>query len=254
MSYRASSITDHIWARSGGQIVQHAFDMYRNHFVLLSFTYAALALPFKFIHGYVNLLDAERWLSQSALVARALTSFTGALLVTLVVSDIYLGYVPSLKRLSRRIGFKLLSGAAITEIMFQVCVVVSLLFFLIPGLILYAWFMFSSTVAVLEGRWGFGALKRSKMLGKHYHVRNLVVMLLPYSLLLLSQILFFFPTIFSAGRIWTWIIILVNSAVLCLLEPIIIIGTVLLYYDMRIRNEAFDLTAMPEELKAVGFR
>ncbi len=111
--------------------------------------------------------------------------------------------------------------------------------------------MFYLPIVVIEGVWGFKALRRSIQLGRNYYLRNLGVMLLLYVIVTLAFIVMFYLSVRFYG-IHPWIAVTdlgLRDLILCALAPILIIRTVILYYDMRVRNEAYDITALAEELR-----
>jgi hypothetical protein len=110
--------------------------------------------------------------------------------------------------------------------------------------------MFTVTVVVLEGVWGFHALKRSLALGTHYYIRNFVVFIWPYTAyFMLWTVYFVLSFLLMPTTGWRIAITAIKLSVFTLITPLAIIMTVLLYFDMRIRNEAYDIVALSEELR-----
>jgi membrane-anchored glycerophosphoryl diester phosphodiesterase (GDPDase) len=96
------------------------------------------------------------------------------------------------------------------------------------------------------------ALKRSRWLTKKSLGRHFLVFLLTGLLAGALFYAFLVPGMFAAGKIPTAIIIgwqaLAAFAALALSFPIGTIATSLLYYDQRVRKEAFDLQLMMETM------
>lgn len=247
---------DSIRERSGGEIIKFAFEIYRENFSLLFFTYFVLAFPFGFLHELLIGLHVtgglgSRPIHLALVLLGALSSFLAGILLTAIVSDIYLGYVPSLRRVLQRLSPSFLIKGLATEFLAQVAIGLGLLLLLIPGVVVYTLFMFYLPVFVIEGVWGHKALRRSIRLGRNYYLRNLSVMLLLYVIAILVVIIMF-PLFVMFYRARTWVTVTdlgLKGLLLSVVQPILIIRTVILYYDMRIRNEAYDITAFAEELK-----
>jgi hypothetical protein len=152
------------------------------------------------------------------------------------MAQIYMGYEVNIKKVFRDPAT--LSKAVATGI---------LVLILFP---LYPLTMFSVPVVVLENVWGFKALKRSLELGSHYYFRNFLIFIWPYTLYLLVSLFFgLIDLFFGVEPIWSIITIGTKEALVSLITPLAIITTVLLYFDMRIRNEAYDIVSLPEELR-----
>ena len=169
---------------------------------------------------------------------------TGAL--TLAASRRYLGQPTSLREcyrfifrnFGRYLGTLLLSGLA-TGLGFMACVV--------PGIFLAVWFVFTSSVVVLEGQGGTEAMGRSRQLSKDNGWRIVGMFLLVFTI---SVMLGFGISAFSTFAIQRLGLeplheFLAQQAlqdvITLFLAPFYSIGWVLLYYDIRIRNEGFDL-------------
>ena len=108
--------------------------------------------------------------------------------------------------------------------------------------------LFASSVVVLEGFWAIEALKRSRALAKGLNWRNLAVLILIWVivvvLLALASTVFTLLHVKSAfaGRMFT-----VGMAMIVV--PVFFIAVVLLYYDSRVRKEAYDNSALAEDLR-----
>jgi hypothetical protein len=107
------------------------------------------------------------------------------------------------------------------------------------------WLMFSSTVTVLEGAWGVEALKRSTNLGSTKHWRNfgviLIVMFVTTVPILTLMMNFDLVSPSVVSRVEFQIIL---DLFMQLLAPIPLISIVLLYYDLRVRKESYNLQAL----------
>lgn len=119
----------------------------------------------------------------------------------------------------------------------------------IPGIVVYVWFCLAAPVVIIEREGGFGALKRSRVLVKGFFdkafflvvwltLAEAFVVILVLSLPLLIGSFPGFPSLLSFLSI-------------CLALPINafrIISTTMLYYDLRVRKEGYDLQILAQEL------
>lgn len=261
-----------------GDILDESFRLYRANFLLFIATAAVLLAP-------LLLLAAVAWVGALTLevstmdttgvgapsgplvllwIVLGLAGFVVGLLgvaaLTVAASQRYLdqpitlraAYVAALKRLrplllaSLWAGVRLLPIAAISAFVIGV-----------PFLIYYAlaWILIPQAV-VLEGTGAGGASKRSRRLIEGYWWKTLGLYLV---LTILLNILAAIPTLVltsvvggvatvstgsSAALIVVYAIVSVVTPVLLL--PLVFIATTLLFYDLKIRKEAFDLQTMAE--------
>ena len=119
---------------------------------------------------------------------------------------------------------------------------------LIPGIVVYVWFCMAAPVVIIEREGGFGALKRSRVLIKGFFDKGFLlvvwltlaeafVVILVLSLPFLIGSFAGFPSLLSFLSI-------------CLSLPVNafrIISTTMLYYDLRIRKEGYDLQVLAQE-------
>jgi hypothetical protein len=125
---------------------------------------------------------------------------------------------------------------------------------IIPGIIFAFMFSFAIPEVVLENRSPMDAMKRSWQLA-NYDFRKVITTLLVLGLLvwLLTMVLampFSWALVALAGEqnmiLAQTLARSVNTLVQVLIQPIQIIGTILLYYDLRIRHEGFDIELLAD--------
>jgi hypothetical protein len=169
---------------------------------------------------------------------------TGAL--TLAASRRYLGQPTSLREcygfifrnFGRYVGTLLLSGLA-AGLGFMCCIV--------PGILLSVWFVFTSSVVVLEGLGGTAAMGRSRQLsqGSGWRIVGMFLLLMLIAMILgigSSAFSNFFIQRLELERLHEFMAQqAVQDVITLLLAPFYSVGWILLYYDVRIRNEGFDL-------------
>ncbi|HYV02763.1 MAG TPA: glycerophosphoryl diester phosphodiesterase membrane domain-containing protein, partial [Actinomycetota bacterium] len=136
--------------------------------------------------------------------------------------------------------------------------VVGFLLLIIPGVIAAIRFTFGTTVVVIEGARGTKALRRSWRLAKGSFWRILGTLLLAAILAAVVTGIVTIPTTLIAngtGSPFTvedasgWPIRAVGSTIASVIvTPFTALVRVLLYFDMRIRKEGFDIAVMAHDL------
>jgi hypothetical protein len=178
-----------------------------------------------------------------------LSSLIGTAVGAIIISDRFLNrettisqaYLRIVDDLSPLLGSLLLVSIAITLGFILV----------IPGLILYAWFCLTPVVVVIEGEGGIGSLKRSRSIVKeHFSKAFLLVPLLTIIQMFVWLALLSIPGLSGNSFPLNALAIFLAILLSLLIESFKIVTTTLLYYDLRIRKEGFDLKLMAEELAA----
>lgn len=234
-----TELSDYIRERASGEIIRDSFRLYRKHFLLIFLIFSPIAFSFRLLHDIVSGTETG---SRTLMLLRILSlvmTFIAGLPAMLLVSQIYLGYELSLARAFKRLTPAFVGKALITGLL---------------ALVFYPWLLFSVPVMVLEGGWGFKALKRSLELGRYYYIRNFLVYIWPYTFYVLIYFgvnsVFTYLYLSYPGRHWLWhSFIVLKDILFALTAPVFTIVVVLLYYDMRIRNEGYDIVSLAEELK-----
>jgi len=117
-------------------------------------------------------------------------------------------------------------------------------------------FFFGALSVVLEGRGAFAGLGRSWELTNAHFWRVLGTLSLLWIMVTVAQGIIIWPAQLATFAVGPERMVGVGYAVLyslsalaqLLCQPFLIIGTVLLYYDLRIRKEGFDLAMMAEAI------
>jgi hypothetical protein len=230
--------------RSATEIVDASFRLCRAHYgVFLSVTAVILApaLLLKIILPAQGAGIAD--LLQNLLLPVA----DGALIA--VASDVYLG-----RNADAAAGLRAVRGRVWslvwTAMARGILVILGLLLFIVPGVFLLASTFAVPMVIMLEGRSGASAFTRSQVLaeGDVWHVIRTVLLL----------ILVVFGMMIGVGIAVAIAVELLGApervldlaidAALLLLYPLFSVGGTLLYYDLRIRKEGFDLEMMARDL------
>jgi len=183
--------------------------------------------------------------------------------LTRAVSEAYLGRSPTLgecyaetfKRFTGLLGAILLRGILLT---------VGFLLLIVPGVYLSVAYLFIGQIVMLENSGGYAALRRSAALVRGYWVKAFVVMVLVAILTWVVSFVFSGPGYvldivagakqttgpFGAPPSMARAIyeVAANAVANILVGPFAIVATTLLYYDLRVRKEGFDLQVMAQGL------
>ncbi len=140
-----------------------------------------------------------------------------------------------------------LPSLILANILSIVIVFIGICMLFVPGIIFSLWFMLIAPVVVLEGVGGVSALGRSRELmrgnlGKGFLLMLVVGILAWIISFALGLLLGLIPIPFMPLSIF------IQNIVPALVLPIQTAPFILLYYDLRIRKEAFDLQKLSESL------
>jgi hypothetical protein len=251
---------------STGELLDRTFSLYRSRFLLFAGIVAVthLALVLLQLAGLVLLSRPARpfdisgasllWLVLTLIAALAVTAASQGATV-IAVSHVYLGRPITVAGALGRIRQQIIP-IAMTMIVIGLMAGLGFLLLIVPGVILSLMWALAIPVAVLEERTMMDAASRSSELTQGGRLRVLLVYCVFLLLTLIVTILFSVPvtiaTIVSQGTAAPAAVsmpsqianILVTFVTQCLTTPLMTIGLSLLYYDQRVRKEAFDLELM----------
>lgn len=239
--------------QTAGILLRNIERMYRRHFVVLMVGSLLPVLP-----GIGLLLLTT--LSESPLVFLGVLAYTvGAFVssgaMTVAISDICLGNRPTLARAyarilgQRRWWHMLWSGLLLSLFMYA-----GLLLLVLPGFWVMARGFLTSIVVALEGRKGMEAIRRSFALTKGQAWRIAGLTMLPLLLVYVFMVVVVAViTIAGAFVLDPGVLLYVMMALqfglsVALFAPVLGITMVLLYYDQRVRREAYDARTLSEDL------
>jgi hypothetical protein len=123
----------------------------------------------------------------------------------------------------------------------------------IPAIVVFVRFYFGSTVLVVEGKKGSKALRRSWRLAKGSFWKILGTVLLAAIMAGLIEAILSIPGAVAFGAVGPpgWPLYAIGLSLAAILTtPFTTLIAVLLYFDLRIRKEAFDLEVMAEEMSS----
>lgn len=248
---------------STGEILDNAFGLYRKHF-------APLAVIVLVVSAVPTILELYVQASGGFLVRPLLGTLTGLLNIVLsaigtaaavfIVSDSYLGRpVDAWAALSRAVPY--IARVVVLSILTTLVVGMGLIFFLAPGLIFLSALMVSTQALVLEeDRSAIDAMGRSWQLTKGFRWKVLALVVVTVIVVSIPSIAggiaatFFVPGIGmltdSADLPFGWYLAMVLGAVVqLLLYPVMYSVLTVLYYDLRVRKEGFDLDVLAQALE-----
>ncbi len=245
----SNALTSDFRPRSNSELLDAAFEIYRRHFLVLMAVSVFAAIPTA-IAAYVGengiLLQSTDVLLNSLLVRLAgllLSPFvTGA--IACVTSAAYLGQQVDLGQIARMV-FQRPVRLFVTTLSAAFLIGLGLVFFIVPGFIFYKRY-FAVLPVVLFERLGTGAtLKRSRELsnGSGSRIFGLIGAVFLFSILVSAFLGGMIGSIThgaarAVGELMTYTII----------TPFSTIAATLLYYDIRIRKEGYDIELMAQAL------
>jgi hypothetical protein len=255
-----------------GEVLDRTFKIYRNHFWLFA---GIAALP----SGILLILRVANSAWSASRSARVITAgqsggFSPTAVVTgivvavvfalaffallgyaqaasvFAVSDLYLGGATGLRQSYRRVGAKGLR-IMIIFVLVAMIVCVGLFLFIIPGIILGCRFALAVPVSMLEDSGAIRSMERSMQLTKGHTGEIFVILLLLIVLTYVAVLLFQFPFVFvalaaaKAHQTLSFLMLFLMSLASFLSEVLVWpVGTIalsLMYYNLRVRKEAFDI-------------
>jgi hypothetical protein len=242
--------------RSTTELIDAAVQLLRQHYMELITTSAIFLVPAFVLKLFLPDLRAGRLpagnqllLFSLGLAVTAVFSIVSSAAVVIIVSDSYLGREISIGAAVRRVINRIWSVFWTAILQFAIAMVGSILF-IIPGLLFVAWFFAATVVVVIEDKGTFDALGRSKQLASGSVLRILGILFLSIILVLVIQViagvgLGLIGVLAHASAAFTT---LAGDIASLLIYPFFTVVITLLYYDLRIRKEGFDLEMMSNEL------
>ena len=237
--------------RSPTEIIDSTFYVLRQNYGAYVTAAAIMYLPSLLLalatRGAADVSPAAFVMSTPVAVSVLLGWFWVALTnaaMVVITSQIFLGSAPDLsaaiKRALRRAWPVLFSVIATSVLTF-----VGIIFLIVPGVYLASRYGVSAAVAAVEDAGPIGSLERASRLSRHNQVRYLNTMLMLFVLYIIVSI----ALGIILGITGLPAMAIVSTAIVSVfLFPALGIAHTLLYYDMRIRNEGYDLQLMSERL------
>jgi len=221
--------------------------VYQHHFRVIFFCCALPMLPLLLLLEVLKVTEPIVQLLGLVLYYMGIFIVSGAL--TVALSDICLGNRPTVRRSYARIlgGNRWLLLIS-TGLLLMLAMTLGMLLLILPGLWLMVRTFFTSIIVALEDRGNWDAIRRSIALTKGQAWRISGLFLPIYLLIMVFVIpLIIVPSMLPAmaASVFTFLGGFVLAATL---TPASLLALVLLYYDQRVRREAYDAQALSEDL------
>lgn len=257
-------------------ILKHTFTIFFKNFGPLFLVYFIPLFPFALIrvHGEHT---GNFVLASIGGIGYLLVSLLAAAGLTVAVSDICVGNRPSVLRSYRRgfgiVGLKMLATYAVLTAAFSAIVAgagaIGALALLTDATLLrtlaigtaivlgtaamvaaIGWYMLTVQIVVLEPTWGRAAMRRSRSLGRGHFLRNATVVLLCLLIAYVTHALFFKLVydllLVMGGNTEVADVVLAFGA--HAFAPMYAIASILVYYEMRVRKEAYNIAGLVTDL------
>lgn len=227
-------------ARSVGEILDLSFQLYRSRWPQMATATGIVVLP-------LLVLEAIAPLSALPILERlGNLFFLAASAATVVIaSEAYMGRQIAAADALRKVSSRFMSvwGAALIQ---GIMIGIGMLLLIIPGIIAAAWTFAMQQAVMIEGRTAGEAFTRSRELSRDNFKHILLTSGLMFVILLFVMIGFGIVLAFGVSDV-RQSMLLVNVGLIAVNPLAAVVGTVL-YYDLRIRKEAFDVAVATEQL------
>jgi hypothetical protein len=236
----------HLRPRSIPELVDAAVPLLRRQYLLLVMASAVLLAPVLVLE--LVLPPNAAWVASIA--SNLLYVMIDAATIW-IVSESYLGNVPDLASTLRTLGSRSASLLGATFLR-GLLVLVGFVVLVLPGIVFYAWSFAMPMVVMLEGRRAGEAYSRSNELVRGNTARVLLALFLAFAVMMLIVLAFGMAAgmLIEAVGLPARTADLIGKLAIIFFYPIGgVVGT-LLYYDLRIRKDGFDLEVMARELAA----
>lgn len=255
---------------STGELLDRTFSLYRSHFGLFV---GIFAVPYLAVFGYqclglffqspspqlANVMMTMLWGLGSIFVSLVVSAASTAATV-IAVSNLHLERPATIGDSFARIKGQIF-GVMRLSLLVSFVSIMACFAFVVPGIILFIMWSLSIPSKILEGRGVLDSMSRSMELTKGSRGRIFVIALLILVLVLAVTWLLQWPILLAAGfslrggaqRIapgWQVASLVAGFVSRSLVGALATIALSLVYYDQRVRKEAFDLQLMMTSLDA----
>ena len=232
-----------------GGIISGSFRIYFQNFLIFAIAFLLPVLPPNILQA-VAIHEKMPGLLIVAVLLGLIAGSIAVAAITLLISDLCLGHKASIIRVYKRVFGVLILKLLWTNTLQILAVAVGFVLLIIPGFVATAWLMFTTTVVVLERTSGVAALKRSKNLGSTKHWRNIGVLLILMVVgMVIGGLVGGIAGAIDPSGVKGIGYQIIMTILQLLFMPISMISIVLMYYDLRVRKEAYNLEALSEDLK-----
>jgi len=255
---------------STGELLDRTFSLYRSHFGLFLGIFAlphlvvlafqCLGVVVKSPGNQLSDIFANLFWSMGALFLTVIVSAASQAATVIAVSQVHLDRPASVGESFSRVKGEI-GGVIGMSILVGLGVGLGFVALIVPGIILAMMWSLAVPVKVLENKGATDAMTRSADLTKGDRGRIFVIWLLFVVLSIGVGLLLRWPLEMAAGvtsivglqrssRGWQAALLVSTFVSECLVGPLATIAFSLVYYDERVRKEAFDLQLMMNTLDA----
>jgi hypothetical protein len=239
--------------RSNSELLDAAFEIYRRHFVVLMAITVFAAIPWAISSFFAQ--SATFTHSPDDFMMSALVRFSGAFLapfiegaVAITVSDAYLGKPVEFERIIRE-TFRQPGRLFIAMCAKWILFIFGLFLLIVPGFIVFKRYFAVPMTVLFEDNKAGDAIARSRelsngngariftLIGGVYFFQIIVTAVLGQTVLSLSN-----------GPV----AVILQTAIATVIYPFTVVVMTLLYYDIRIRREGYDIELMSQALDAAA--
>jgi hypothetical protein len=255
IAFSGAPVESYVREHSAGSILRSSVEIYSRHFVTILLIYSLPTLPTVIAQQEAEVAGHE-WLHFAAILLNLFTGLVALGAITVATSDICLGERPGVFR-----SYRALAGATMKRLLWsnllQVAIIVlGFVLLVVPGIVFMLRYLFVPVVATLENVSGRAALRRSAQLGKGFYWRTFRVFLIWMCLnilvgLAIGGMIGFAGNLFESDEATALLGMrtLLAAVLTGILNPLMLISFTLMYYDLRVRKEAYDLRTLAEDLR-----
>jgi hypothetical protein len=242
-----------------GEILNEAFDLYKRNFVLFAGIGAVVYIPYFLI---LELAPYSPIVAVLAIVCLYLPMVVAYGAIVKALADRYIGKEATIAG-SWRYVLRRLWPFLLTSLMAWLAIVVGFILLCVPGIIAAFWMFFVASVMIVEDRYYLGAFRRSRELaaGQWRRILNIagLAVLLSMGVSLVSRMIEAIPQALlnagtgpaGAGAV-PLPVALLQGLLLALVQtvvaPVTALLSVLLYFDVRVRKEGYDVELLAQEM------
>jgi hypothetical protein len=234
-----------------GELLDKTFSLYRSHFLLFVGIMAVpgiipLALGILFEMIRFDLVGSFIiFLAHTVVYAMALAATVSA------VSEVYLGHNTTILGAYAKVRGRALRTLWMLAVL-GLAIGVGFLLFIVPGVLVAIWYAVAIPAAIVENLKTGAAFRRSESLTKGRRGSIFLVFVLFFVLNYGALALFDFPAALLYD-VWPSVTSYVIQKLAtfvsgALVGPLLTVGLSLMYYDLRVRKEGFDLQLMLSSL------
>jgi hypothetical protein len=232
-----------------GELFNEAFDLYKQNFVLLAGIGAVVFIPYSILLALAKGSPTFTSLL-GVLFMVPMVAASGACVKA--IADRYLGREATIAD-SWRFMRGRLWVFLLTLLLASLAVMGGLLLLIIPGVIVALRISVLTGVMVVEEKYKAAAFRRCGELAKGHYARlfvvGVVLALLVQCPAMLVQGLAEWAGMSSAAlSVGAWIAALIGGIVNAVVHPLNSLLQVLLYFDLRVRNEGYDVELLAREM------